>query len=214
MQTCPECQSSLSTPLVCLDCHALLPQTPGQTPSPFDALGVELGWRVEGKALKKQLLKLSRAVHPDFFATADEATRNRAEDASALLNSAFETLKDDFKRADWLVKVLGGPSDSEERQMPRAFLMQVMEWNEVLDDARSAAQGSAEWNAVAELESELATEREARFSAIAKQLDPLPAKGAGDLAPVRQELNAVRYIDRTQAEVKQLKLQATLGPKS
>jgi molecular chaperone HscB len=214
MPSCPECHSSLSTPLVCLDCNTLLPQVAGQPPSPFEALGVELGWKVEGKELKKQLLRLSRAVHPDFFATADDATRERAEEASAILNSAFETLKDDFRRADWLVKILGGPSDSEERQMPQVFLMQVMEWNEVLDDARSAAQGSAEWNAVVALEQELATEREARFTAIAGHLDPLPTKGAENLAPTRQELNAVRYIDKTQSEVKQLKLQATLGPQS
>lgn len=214
MTLCPRCQDELLTPLVCLGCGALLEVDAGGALSPFELLGLPAGWEVDRKQLKRQLLKFSRAVHPDFFATAEEATRQRAEDASAALNAAHDILGDDFKRANYLVASLGGPSESDERQMPQAFLMQVLEWNEVLEDAQAAKQGSAEWTVMEQLAGELATERQARLAAIAAQLTPLPSAGDANLLATRQELNAVRYIDRTQAEIKNLQLQASLGSRS
>lgn len=214
MHACPECEKPLTTPLVCMECNALLPQAPGQAPSPFGTLGLEESWQVDNKALKKRLLRFSRAVHPDFFATEDEATRSRAEDASAALNSAFEILKDDFKRADWLVNRLGGPAESEEREMPQVFLMQVMDWNEVLEDTEGAEADSTQWKAMETLGSELKIERADRLLSVAQHLEPLPPQGAPQLTEARRELNAVRYIDRTQKEIKRLKLQASLGPRS
>jgi len=172
---------------------------------------MDASWQVDRKLLKKQLLRFSRAVHPDYFATAPESTRTRAEEASAALNSAFQILKDDFRRADWLVTDLGGPTESEERQMPQVFLMQVMDWNEVLEDASGAAQGSAQWQAMEALNAELGCERDGRFTTIAQQLTPLPSAGSAVLSDTRKELNAVRYIDRTRGEIKRLKLQATLS---
>jgi len=210
MSLCPVCEATLTTPLVCLNCKTLL-STEGREVSPFEALGVERRWEIDPKQLKRALLDLSRHVHPDYFATAEPEQRELAEQASATLNEAFETLRDDPRRADWLVRALGGPSDSEERQMPQAFLMQVLEWNEVLEEARGATAGTDEWQAMIDLGAELSSEREERLEAIAAQLTPLPAAGAEALIEVRRELNAVRYIDRTRAELKSLRLEASLG---
>lgn len=214
MSLCPDCEAELQTPLACLACGEILESGVETEVSPFEALGLEPGWSVDGKQLKQRLLKFSRAVHPDFFATADETTRARAERASASLNSAYEILSDDLRRADWLVGSLGGPSESEERQMPRAFLMQVLEWNEVLEDARGAERESQQWRAMEQLAEELRSERGQRFSSIAGLLSPLPEAGAASLSETRQELNAVRYIDRTKTEIKNLQLQASLGSRS
>lgn len=210
MNLCPICEATLTTPLVCLNCDALLP-TEGKTISPFEALGVERRWEMDRKQLKRALLDLSRRVHPDYFATAEPQQRELAEVASAALNEAFETLSDDPRRADWLVRALGGPSESEERQMPQAFLMQVLEWNEVLEEARAATAGTPEWQTMLELGTELSGEREERLEAIGALLAPLPEAGAESLIQVRRELNAVRYIDRTRAELKSLRLEAALG---
>lgn len=210
MSHCPNCGATLTTPLVCLECDALQ-STEGLEVSPFEALGVERRWEVDRKQLKRALLDLSRRVHPDYFATAEPETRELAERASAALNEAYEILGDDVRRADWLVRALGGPSDSEERQMPQAFLMQVLEWNEVLEEARDATEGTAEWSAMLELETELASEREERLEALGRLLDPLPETGSDGLVDVRRELNAIRYIDRTRSEMKGLRLAASLG---
>lgn len=211
MNLCPYCEATLTTPLVCTSCDALLPATGEARPSPFDVLGVQTAWDVDGKQLKRALLDLSRRVHPDYFATAPAEQRELAERASAALNEAYEILNDDVRRADWLVRSLGGPSDAEERQMPQPFLMQVLEWNEVVEEARGAAEGSPAWSAMLQLCDELRDERRGRLEAIGKLLSPLPEPGAPTLVDLRRELNAVRYIDRTQDELKNLRLEAALG---
>jgi len=211
MKLCPYCEATLETPLVCTSCKNLL--SPKSVASPFAALALTPRWSVDTKQLKRTLLRLSRLVHPDYFAGAEEEIRERAEDASAALNESYETLTSDFARADWLVRFLGGPSDSDERQMPQAFLMQVMEWNEAVEQARGAAPDSPRRVATEVLSQTLREERRARFEAVARLLTPLPPQAAPELAEVRRELNVVRYIDRIQAELESLRLDAALGEK-
>lgn len=197
------------TPLVCTKCNAF--QSQDSPPGPFQTLGLDPTWEVDSKGLKRSLLQLSRYVHPDYFVTADPETREQAERASAALNSAYEVLTDEVSRADWLVNELGGPKESEERQMPQPFLMQVMEWNETLEEARDAQPGSAEWQAMEQLGRELIEERANRIAAIGDRLTPLPEHGSDTLAETRREINAIRYIDRAQNELKSLQLGAALG---
>ncbi len=208
MTLCPYCEATLETPLACTSCGNVLDLAGDVTP--FALFGRNPAWEVDRKELKRALLRLSRHVHPDFHATAEDEVRQRAERASAALNEAYEVLSDDFARADWLVRAQGGPTDAEERQMPEAFLIQVLDWNETLEEARSAAAGSPEANAALELGVQLAAEREARFAALTELLTPLPEAGAATLTDARRELNVVRYIDRTRAELESVRLGAAL----
>ena len=209
MSICPYCEATLVSPLVCASCGALLDLE--SEVSPFAVFGLAPSWELDVKALKRELLRMSRQVHPDFYATAEAEVRQRAERASATLNEAFETLSDDFSRADWIVRDAKGPSESEERQMPQAFLMQVMEWNEILEEARDAAADSAEAQAARELSEQLTQERAARFEAIGSRLTPLPEPGSDELTEARRELNVVRYIDRTRGELEGLRLANSRG---
>ncbi len=209
MPSCPSCQAPLATPLVCTNCNALQ-DCEGEL-GPYEAMGLEPDWVVEPKQLKRTLLQLSRFVHPDYFATAEEETLARAERASAALNSAYEILDDDLARADYLVNRLGGPKENEERQMPQPFLIQVMEWNEILEDAQGAQEGSDEWNAMKELGTSLTSERAERIQMIGDLLTPLPDRESEVLTNARREINAIRYIDRAQRELKNLQLNAALG---
>lgn len=209
MSLCPYCEATLVTPLACTSCEHLL--SIEEELCPFAVFGLEPRWSVDTKELKRTLLRLSRLVHPDFFVTADEETRERAEQASAVLNESYDALSSDVARAELLLRSLGGPSESEERQMPQAFLMQVMEWNETVEDARGAAADSPERRATEELTESLRQEREKRLEAIGRLLTPLPPSASSELTEVRRELNVVRYIDRTQEELKSLRLQTALG---
>ena len=208
MTDCPECAAGLSTPLCCEACGVLF--SPEKSPTPFEALGFEVAYAVEAKALKKRLLRLSRLTHPDFFATAPADQRALAEENNAILNNAHEILSDDFRRADWIVKALGGPSESDERQMPQAFLMEVLEWNEALEDGRNAAADSSERKALATLQTTLSAERADTLAAVAASLTPTPAPDAtadASLSAARKQLNAIRYLDRTLRELREIALE-------
>ena len=91
--------------------------------------------------------------------------------------------------------------------MPQAFLMEVLEWNETLEAAQSAAHGSPERAALDRLEETLRAERARLMDAIGRMLAELPAEGSSALTDVRKELNAVRYVDRARATMRELRLE-------
>jgi len=203
-ENCPSCWAHLSTPLFCESCEELL--EPKESPSPFAALGVQPEYALNRMALRKRLLALSRRLHPDFFSNAEETVRERAQRNTAELNAAFEILDDDFHRADWLVKSLGGPTEADERQMPPAFLAEVLEWNETIEEAQGAAPDSAERAALDPLEASLREQREELMGLISEKLDPLPPAHDPLLTEVRRNLNAIRYVDRSLREISEIRL--------
>jgi molecular chaperone HscB len=211
MADCTSCGVTLSSALVCEACGALQrsdgPGTAGAT-DPWAAFGLERGYLLDAATLKKRLLALQRRMHPDFFGGADPAERELAERNTAELNAAHRDLADDARRADLLVRTLGGPDEQAERQMPQEFLMEVLEWNETLEEAREAAPGSPARAAIDDLESELRRQRAAALERVAGLLVPAPAPGAAALTEARRELNAVRYVDRTLSTLAELRLEA------
>ncbi len=199
MTSCPECGEALWTPLGCEACGVLAQWE--EAPGAFELFGLAPAWEVDRKALRRALLQLQRLTHPDHAGATDQAER-----ANAALNHAHEVLSDAFLRADELIRRLGGPEESAERQMPQEFLMEVLEWNEALDDAAEAAPGSAEREALGPLAEQLRAQREEVLSEVGAALTPLPPSGAADLGPLRRRLNAVRYLSRALERIRELRL--------
>jgi molecular chaperone HscB len=197
--SCPECGEALWTPLGCEACGVLAQWE--EAPGAFEVFGLAPAWEVDRKALRRALLQLQRLTHPDHAGATDQAER-----ANAALNHAHEVLSDAFLRADDLIRRLGGPEESAERQMPQEFLMEVLEWNEALDDAAEAAPGSAEREALGPLAEQLRAQREEVLSEVGAALTPLPPSGAADLGPLRRRLNAVRYLSRALERIRELRL--------
>lgn len=198
--TCIACGATLEFPCACGGCGALQPE--GAARDPWSVLGLAPDFDIDAAALRKRLLRASRLVHPDFHG-AEPAARALAELHSARLNGAHEILADEARRADALLALLGGPDEGAVREMPREFLVEVLEWNEALEEAR-AAQGWSD--AVARLRDELAARRAAELAAVRALLVPPPAAGSPDLAVVRSRLNAVRYLDRALGDIEALRL--------
>ena len=203
MESCPYCEMLLETPYCCVSCGQVF--SPERYPTPFEAFGLPLNYGVDTEELERRLLRYSRLVHPDFFATASEEMRRTAEENSAALNGAFKILTDDARRAEWVIEALGGPSGGDEKQLPREFLMEVLEWNEALDEADGAPEGSPAHAELERLAKVLHHEHETRLAALGARLTPLPAEGADELLVVRQELNAVRYLSRTLFRIRNLR---------
>jgi molecular chaperone HscB len=197
MENCTNCGQALACPLVCEACGAL--QDPARPLDPFRLFGLEPRFELDAEALRKRLLKLSRRLHPDFFG-ADPEARALAERNSAELNDAFARLSNDYTRADHLVAARGGPGSDAERQMPQAFLMEVMEWNETLEEAREAPT-EATAAKVDALGHELTDARAQAMGAAGRLLD-----AGDDPAEVRRQLNAVRYVDRALEQIEELRL--------
>jgi DnaJ-domain-containing protein 1 len=201
---CPHCGAELANALGCAHCGRLL--DPPAELSPFELLGLPERYRLDGAELRQRVLRAGRLVHPDFFTQAPAAERELAERNSARLNRAHELLSDDWSRADWLLCARGGPAENEQRSMPPAFLAEVLEWNELLEEARGAPADPSLQARLETLARTLAEQRAASMAALAALLEPLPERGAPRLAHVRTQLNVIRYVDRALTEIEALSL--------
>lgn len=150
------------------------------------------------------MLRFSRMTHPDFFANAGPEMLGRAERASAVLNATHTLLADGASRADWLIGSLGGPDENEEGAMPKEFLLEVLEWNELLEEARSSS--AVTQDRLSSLRGDLERRRAAALESVARLLDPLPPCGSPALRAARRDVNVVRYVDRTLGELEALRL--------
>ena len=105
--------------------------------SHFELLGLPKGLDVDDDALDEGLRVLQRRLHPDRFATSTQEQRDLADAASARVNGATAVLRDDLRRADYLLLLETGTSvlDDETRTAPPSLLMAVMEVREAIDEA-------------------------------------------------------------------------------
>ena len=210
MIACPNCAAELESPLACPACGPLPHSSASDATAecgPFDALGIELAYDIDLDALTSRMVGLSRVLHPDYYGGAGPAIQELAQENTAAINAAHAILADDYRRADWILGHLGGPDRKAERDMPRAFLLEVLEWNETLEQARESAPGSPQRRSLDQLAGALASEREETLAGLRSRLVPLPANGDEVLVEVRRLLNAIRYMDRALDTIEELRLE-------
>jgi molecular chaperone HscB len=106
--------------------------------NPFQLLGAEQRFDLDIAALEKTHRELSRALHPDKFATSTASERRAALEKAAAVNEAWRMLRDPIKRAEALFRLhdVAVGEDKEPKASPM-FLMEVMEQREELAEARA-----------------------------------------------------------------------------
>ncbi len=110
---------------------------------PFTLLGAPRKYDLDLDVVEKSHRELSRALHPDKFASAGASERKAALDKAADVNEAWRVVRDPIRRAEALF-ALAGVIVAETNQastisVPPQFLMQMMEAREDLAEARSWA---------------------------------------------------------------------------
>src|SRR5947208_15229738 len=85
----------------------------------------------------------SLAFHPDYHSAGSSADLAASLELSAAVNEAYNTLRDPFARAEYLLRLEGGPSAAEQKQMPPAFLAEMLEARERIEDARGGCPDGA-----------------------------------------------------------------------
>jgi molecular chaperone HscB len=141
----------IDTTLFCPHCSKIQPPPGGDF---FQVFSLERQFNVDLPALEHEFHRLSRKVHPDRFARADENERQWSLADTALLNDAYRTLKDPLHRTEYLLKLEGaeigeehagknrasddgkGPKDPS--RVPTDLLEEVFELNMQLEEMRMA----------------------------------------------------------------------------
>jgi molecular chaperone HscB len=155
--------------LFCPHCSKIQPPPGGDY---FSVFGLEPKLNLDLSALEHEFHRLSRKLHPDRFARAEENEKQWSLADTALLNDAYRTLKDPIRRTEYLLKLLGAEVTSENKEekdarVPADLLEEVFELNMQLEEMRAArATGDAD----PALEASL-TEAKEKFEGLLEAVD-------------------------------------------
>src|SRR5688572_23515522 len=109
----------------------------------FDLLGLPRQYAIDAEAVERNYLARSRELHPDYHQLAAASEQRASLELTAALNEAYATLRDPFKRAEYLLKLEGGPSASEHKQMPAEFLEEQLELRMEIEELREGGDPAA-----------------------------------------------------------------------
>jgi molecular chaperone HscB len=142
--------------LFCPYCSKIQPPPGGDY---FSVFSLKPKLNLDLNALEAEFHRLSRKLHPDRFARAEENEKQWSLADTALLNDAYRTLKDPIRRTEYLLKLLGAKMEAEANQaaspqlgaqgrkapsrVPADLLEKVFELNMQLEEMRAARKAGA-----------------------------------------------------------------------
>jgi molecular chaperone HscB len=86
--------------------------------------------------VKQKFYELSRKYHPDFFTREHENDQAEALEVSSEVNRAFKVFSDNDETIKYVLQSKGLLEEEEKYNLPSAFLMEMMELNEQLMEAK------------------------------------------------------------------------------
>jgi molecular chaperone HscB len=190
---CWHCQSEVSGEYFCERCVKVQPVS--KELDYFTCLGFPRRLTIDQSALETKFYELSRAFHPDFYQNKSAAEQAISLDNSALLNTAYRTLRDPIQRAEYLVDLEAGTAKEIRTSPPADLFEQIIELQEILDEYRVTGRTSEmERKLRAKLQAERETleqrqrDMETQLQRLSIQWDALQDRGeATDQARVERE---------------------------
>jgi molecular chaperone HscB len=166
----------------------------------FERLGLPRRFSIHTSDVERLYLAKSRESHPDFHQLASAEDQLRSLEDTATLNQAYVTLRDPFRRADYLLTLLDGPSAQHDKNLDQSFLMEMMELREQIEDVQ-ATNGD-----LAPVEADLVARLAQKEQAIAHQFSTMEAapeaNHSAQLVSIRRELNAVKTLQSLLRDVR------------
>jgi molecular chaperone HscB len=130
-------------------------------------LQIERRYALDAAVLRKSYLELSRKFHPDRFGQRSIKERRIAVEKSAAINTAYKTLLDPIKRAEYLLAQEAGLRDLERLKADPEVLELVMEKREQISELYAQKNDSAKM-ALTSLKEEALLEEAKIFASLEK----------------------------------------------
>ncbi|MBF0182303.1 MAG: Fe-S protein assembly co-chaperone HscB [Magnetococcales bacterium] len=200
---CWSCRGVTGPGLFCRTCDAILPVDHGV--DFFRLFGLEVGFVVDRTLLEERYRELQKRLHPDFFASRGAMERRLSLEHVTRVNEALRTLTHPLERAGYLLRLAGW---QEEKIPPdTAFLAEVMEQREALDEVDPGAGDAHERLATLRAEAEQrARAEEARLAEMF--VAAFGADGQEWLPRIARHTDRLRYHQRFLEELDRLEDQA------
>lgn len=166
-------------------------------PDHFALFSLPARFEMDVAELERRYLALSRQLHPDRHATASASERLTSVQKTTDLNEAYRVLRDDFRRAELLLRMRGIETSEDKAHDARTkvdtrLLVEIMELRESLEEAR----GSRNEQAIAALRSEVEARSQAAWACIRTDFDALDRGDLGVLPSLAKAVISLRYYRR------------------
>lgn len=165
----------------------------------FELFGLPVAFDIDANDLASRYRELQRRIHPDKFANASDQERRLSMQMTALINEAFQTLKDPVQRGRYLLSLRGIHLDEEtDTAMDPAFLMEQMEWRESLDELRQVADPTSDLALLSRRVDESMHERIGQFRGA------LEHGSSEDIKRARNIVREMQFLERMRQEIDDL----------
>jgi molecular chaperone HscB len=124
----------------------------------FELFEIPVSLQPDTQRLKQKFYALSRKYHPDFYTRENEFEQAEALEKSSQVNKAFKVFQNRDETIKYVLQLKGLLEEEEKYSLPPHFLVEVMELNEQLMDAKMEGDAPATdkiKNAIAQLEEEI-----------------------------------------------------------
>jgi len=132
---CWHCQSEVCGEYFCGRCVKVQPLS--KELDYFTCMNLPRKLNVDEQSLEETFYALSRTFHPDFYANKDETEKQVSLGNTALLNTAYRTLKDPIHRAEYLIRLEAGSAKDIRSAPPADLFEEILELQEDLEEFRS-----------------------------------------------------------------------------
>jgi molecular chaperone HscB len=132
---CWSCQSTVGGEYFCPQCVKVQPLSVWS--DCFTVLGLPRKLTVDLPTLERRFYEFSRKFHPDFYQIASSEEQSISLENSAMLNTAYRTLRDPISRVEYLIRLEEGAAKEIPAMAPVDLLEEVLEVQEALARARA-----------------------------------------------------------------------------
>ena len=133
---CWHCQSEVSGEYFCDRCVKVQPVS--KDLDYFTCFGLLRRLAIDPQTLETKFYELSRAFHPDFYQNKSDAEQTISLGNSAMLNTAYRTLRDPIQRAEYLLDLEAGSVKDIRTTPPADLFEEILELQDTLDEFRAS----------------------------------------------------------------------------
>lgn len=196
---CLSCGAKPISSIYCQECKQLSLDFDGQ--DSFSLFQLPKIYAIDKSLLENRYLQLSRVTHPDLVRE-DLRDDSRLTALSSFVNEAYRVLKDDFLRAEMLLKIHSDGLGVDPNALPSHFLMEMLELQEDIEyyteDPEKFEKELSQVEADMEIKIASAFQKINNFFSLASEDSP---EFSDHVLAIQTNLNTIRYFRRVLASV-------------
>lgn len=159
----------------------------------FSLFDLPQRFRLDAGKLDGRFRELQKEVHPDRFASADEAQKRLSMQWATRVNEAYQALKKPLERAKYMLYLAGNDVQAESNTaMATDFLVEQMEWREATAEARIGR----DHHELERLYHRLREDMTTRYEELAALLDD-----AGELKEAADRVRRLMFLEKLLFEI-------------